>query len=312
MTKFSFFYFVVLIVPVLLYIKFQQDGLWRVLAALIAFACCSTPSAFYLLRWGRSAFETAKDYSFGTDADFYKVPLLSFLHYEVRLSPGIGLSFMLIAAALIYLVIKRRLTQSWPDFLALLIVTGFCIVVLASANRHIRYQFPAFVAGPFLAGILMSGKGRSVPRPYAALAAGLVLCGLIAASVPTGHRPDRQYLSRCEAVLAQAARCNAKRIVLATDSPTLNGDLMDLATKFSASAVTVDTLAYQAMMRVPIEEDFHTISESDQVVFQDRNQLRPAFTNQRVSEYERYIRQRESVPVRVGDDITVYSTHCRP
>jgi hypothetical protein len=219
---------------------------------------------------------------------------------------------MLMAAALIYLLTKKRLTQSWPDFAALLIVTGFGIVVLASTNRHIRYEFPAFVALPFLTGILMSGKGRSVPRPYAALAAGFVLCGLIAASVPTGHRPDRQYLSRCEAVLAQAVRCHAKRIVLATDSPTLNGDLMDLAMKFSAPTVSVDNLAYQAMMGVPIEEDFHTISESDQVVFQDRRELTPAFTNQRVSEYEHYIRQGESVAVRVGNDITVYSMHCKP
>jgi hypothetical protein len=308
MTKFSFFFFVVLIVPVLLFIRLHQDGLRRALAALIAFACCSTPSAFYLLRWGRAAFENAKVYSFGSDADVNHIPLLSWLHYEVRYSPGIGLSFMLIAAALIYLVINRRLTRSWPDFLALLIVTGFCIVVLASPNRHIRYEFPAFVAGPFLAGLLMSGKGRSVPRLYATLFASLVLCGLIAASVPTGHRPDRKILSRCEAVLAQAVRCNAKRIVLATDSPTLNVYLMDLAQEFSAPDVTVDSLHYQALMGVPIEQDFHIISESDQVVFQDRDKLNPPYTNRRVPEYERYIRQGESVLVRVGNDITVYST----
>jgi hypothetical protein len=312
MTKFSFLFFVVIIVPVLLFIRLHQDGLRRTLASLIAFACCSAPSAFYLLRWGQTAYKTAKDYSFGSNAGFFYVPLLPFLHFEIRSSPGMWLSFMLMAAALIYLFIKKRLTQSWPDFLALLIVTGFGIVVLASTNRHIRYEFPAIVALPFLAGILMSGKGRSVSGPYAALTAGLVLCSLVAASMPTRHRPDRQILSRCEAVLAQAVRCNAKHIVLATDSPTLNGDVMDLAMKFSASAISVDNLAYQAMKSVPIEEDFHTISESDQVVFQDRSQLTPAFTNQRVSEYERYIRQGESVPVRVGNDITVYSTRCRP
>lgn len=83
--------------------------------------------------------------------------------------------------------------------------------------------------------------------------------------------------------MVQTARCDAKRILLATDSPTLNADLMNLAIAVSASGglVKVDTLAYKAMYGVPIEEDFHAISESDQVIFQDRHALYPPFTNQR-------------------------------
>ena len=126
------------------------------------------------------------------------------------------------------------------------------------------------------------------------------------------HRPSRQSLVRCDAVLAQTARCNAKDILLATDSPTLNADLMRLAIAVSASgaSVDVDTLAYEAMYGEPIEEDFHTISEYDQVVFQDRDALDPPFTNQRASEYERYIRLGGYVPIRVGDDVSVYSMRC--
>jgi len=132
--------------------------------------------------------------------------------------------------------------------------------------------------------------------------------------VPTWHRTDRQNLSRCEAVLAQALKCHSRRVVLATDSPTLNKNLMDLANEFWAteSPVEVDTLAYQAMSGVPIEADFHAIDEFDQVVFQDRAELSPPFTNQRVSEYERYIQQGRYVPVKVADDLTVYSIRCGP
>ena len=64
------------------------------------------------------------------------------------------------------------------------------------------------------------------------------------------------------------------------------------------------------MSGVPIEEDFRAISESDQVVFQDRDAMGPPFTNQRASEYERYIRQSGYVPIRVGDDVSVYSMRC--
>jgi hypothetical protein len=171
------------------------------------------------------------------------------------------------------------------------------------------------VALPFLIGILMSGKGHSVPGRSAALAAGLVFCTLLAAGVPMRHRADRQQsLGRSDAVLAQAAGCNAKRILLATDSPTLSQDLMNLAIAVSASGawVEVDTLAYKAMSGAPIEEDFRAMHESDEVVFQDKDALSPPFTNQRASEYERYIRQQGGyVPIRVGDDVSIYPMHCR-
>jgi hypothetical protein len=314
MTKVNFFYFIVLIVPTLFLIRLRHAGLRSALAALTAFACWSAPCAIYLVRWGRLAFDNAKASSFGRVADFYYIPLLQFLGNTIRESPGLVLSFVLTATALIYLVIKRRTILWGPDFLALLIMIGFGVITLGSTNREIRFAFPAIVALPFLTGILMSGKGHSAPAPSAALAAGLVFCALLAASVPTRHRANMQSLSRCDAVLAQAARCNAKRIVLATDSPTLNGVLMNLAMEVSASgaSVRVDTMAFRAVSGVPIEEDFRAMGEYDQVVFQDRDALSPPFTNQRASEYERYIRQGGSVPIRVGDDVSVYSICCRP
>jgi hypothetical protein len=314
MTKVNFFYFIVFIVPTVFLIRLHHSGLRRALASLIAFACWSAPSAIYLVRWGRLAFDNAKASSFGRVADFYYIPLLQYLGDSIRESPGLVLSFVLTATAIIYLVIKKRIILLGPDFLALLIMIGFGISVLAAPNRQIRYAFPAIVALPFLTGILMSGKGHSAPGRSAALAAGLAFCGLLTAGLPTRHRANRQSLSRCDAVLSQAARCNAKRIVLATDSPTLNGNLMDLAIAVSASGTSVkfDSLAYRAISGVPIEEDLRAISEADQVVFQDRDALSPPFTNQRASEYERYIRQGGSVPIRVGNDVSVYSMSCRP
>jgi hypothetical protein len=312
MTKVNFLYFVVLIVPILFFIRLHHAGLRSALAALIACACCSVPSALYFLRWGRPAFNNARASSFGWLSHFYYAPALQFLGYNIRESLGLLFSFVLTAAALIYLVIKRRLMQSWPDFLALSIIIGFGLIVLAAPNRQIRFEFPAIVALPFLAGILMSGKEHSAPGPSAALAAGLVFCGLLAAGVPTRHRANRQSLSRCDAVMAQAVRCNAKTIVLATDSPTMNLGLMGLELEFSASGASASALGYQAIFGVPIEEDFRAMRESDQVVFQDGDALSPPFSNQRVSEYERYLRQSGSVPIRVGDDMSVYSMRCRP
>jgi hypothetical protein len=314
MTKLNFLYFILFIVPTLFLIRLHHGGLRSALAALTAFACWSAPSAIYLARYGGPAFALAKTSSFGRTAEFYHLPLLQFLGDTIRESPGLLLSFVLTVTALIYLVVQRRRIFWGTDFLAFLIMIGFGIVVLASNNREIRFAFPAIVALPFLTGILMSGKEHAVSGRSAALAAGLVFCGLLAASVPTAHRATRQILSRADAILAQAAQCNAKRMMLATDSPTLNLFLIHLAIEVSASgaSVNVGTLAYEAMRGMPIEEDFHTISEQDLVVFQDRDALSPPFTNKRVSDYERYIRKGGHLPIRVGGDLTIYSIRCIP
>lgn len=313
-TKISFMYFVVSLIPILFVIRLHRSGLRLALTSLVACACAALPAAIYLIRWGGRAFDYAKVWSFGPLANLFYQPLSQFLGNAIRESPGLFLSFLLMAAALVYLVIKRRLSLLGPDLLALLVMIGFGIVVLSSTSRVIRFDFPVIVALPFLSGILVSGRGRSVSCRSAVLAASLVFCGLLAAAVPTRHRPMRQSLGRCDAVLAQAEKYHATRILLATDTSTFNKNLMDLDLSVSASVtpVEVTTLSYQDVSGVPIEADFREISESDLVVFQDRDASSPLFTNQRASEYERYVRQLGYVPVRVGDDLSIYSKCCGP
>src|SRR5262249_30706533 len=160
--------------------------------------------------------------SFGALAEHFYVPVSQFLTDVIRGSPGLMLSFLLTVSALLYLVIKRRTVVWRADLFALLITIGFGVIVFASDNREIRFAFPPLVALPFLAGIVLSGSGRSAPARPAAIAAGLAFLGLLVASVPTVHRADRKSLIRSDAILAQAVACGAKRILLATESPTLN------------------------------------------------------------------------------------------
>lgn len=313
LTKVSFFYFIAFIVPLLLFIRVRYSGFRIAFAWLIAFVCWSVPTTIYLLRYGQSAFAQAKTASFGVVANFYYKPLWQFLALTIRESPGLVLSLVLLATASIYIVLRKRPGLFDAGLLAWLIMIGFLVVALASPNKESRFLFPVIVALPFLTAILISNKENSVPNSFAALAAGLVCLGLVAAGVPTRHRTNRQNISRAEAVLAQAARCDAKSIVLATDSSTLNVFLLGLASEFSQSRASIGTLAFQAMSGEPIENDFRAMSKSDMVVFQDARYLSHGFTNWRVSEYEQYIRQSSSVPhFRVGNDISIYSTGCRP
>jgi hypothetical protein len=86
----------------------------------------------------------------------------------------------------------------------------------------------------------------------------------------------------------------------------------ELAVEVSASrpSVKVGTLAQRVMFGVPIEQDFRSIDESDQIVLQDRAALSPPFTNRRATEYEEYLRRRGYVAVSAGDDLKVYSIRC--
>jgi len=194
---------------------------------------------------------------------------------------------------------------------------GFATVVIASpsrelvADRAIRYAFPAIVALPFLVAIMMSGEGSPAPRLSAAFAAGLVFCGLLAASVPALYRASSQSLDRANAVLAHAAQCKAAHIILATESPTLNFNLLVLAITISASSDTIRPVTLSTWNPMPIDEDFRTIRESDQVVFQDKDALNPWWANLRVSEYEQYVRENGYVPIKVASDVTVYSIRCK-
>ena len=68
-------------------------------------------------------------------------------------------------------------------------------------------------------------KDSPAPRGIAIVAAALVLLAFLAAGVPTRNLADRASLSRCDAVVSLATRFDAKRVVLATDSVTLNINL---------------------------------------------------------------------------------------
>ena len=308
-TKVNFFYFIALIVPILFVIRARNHGVRNAFVALLSLAICSLPATLYWVRYGGLAFRFAWLNSFGHDAPFFYSPLLPFLCRTVRVSPGLLLSGALLIGEIMYLVVKRREIKWGANALALLVLTGYCIIALASSNREFRFLFSVIIALPFLVGIVVPGRTYFYSQKAAMLAAALVFCCLVAAAAPVRRRPERQSIQRSEAVLTHAIGCNAKHFLLATDSPTLNQNLMLLAIVLSRSqsSIETDTLAWPPLATLPIEDDFRVLRESDVIVFQNKEALNPPFTNRRVPEYEQYVRQQTGdVPIRVMDDISIY------
>jgi len=311
MTKVSFFYFILLIVPALFAIRMRHSGLRSAFVALSSLSICSVPAAIYWLRYGLPALKNGLAASFGHDAPFYYIPFSQFLSFTVRLSPGLLPSVMVTAAGIVYLVLKHREAAWGMNVLPLLIMAGYGTISLASSNRQIRYVFPAIISSPFLIGILISAKTYVVSRGHAVVAAIFVFCCLVAAGVPMLHRANRQSIAKSESVLAQAIESNAKHVLLATDSPSLNYSLIRVAIAVSPlrPPIQLISLDWRAAAGLPIEDDFRDIRESDLVVFQNKEALDPPFTNQRVPEYERYTRRHFGIPIKIVEGISIYGKY---
>jgi len=311
-TKVSFFYFIVAIIPVLFVIRLRNQGLVNAFAALLSLVICSFPAIFYWLWLGTFAFRFGWWSSFGHLAPYFNYPLLPFLGHTFQRSPGLFLSVALILSELIYLLVKRRDMKCSTNVLALMILIGYCIIALASSNRKIRFLFSVVIALPFLIGIIVPGRAYFYSRKAALLASVFVFCCLVTAALPVLGRAERTSIERSEAVLAHAIGNNAKHILLATDSPTLNLNLMQLAIVLSPSRSPIEsaTLAWAPLADLPIEDDFRAIRESDLIVFQNKEALDlSSFSNRRVPEYEQYSQQVGTGPIKLLNDLSVYTMH---
>jgi hypothetical protein len=309
LTRVNFLYFLGLIVPILFAIRIHRSGKRSAFAALISLTVLSIPAVVYWLRYGLPLLKYAWSASFGVAAPFYYSTLLRFVSQTIRDSPGILLPMMAAIAGVVYLIVKRREVEWGTNLLPLSIMAGYCTIALTSGNRESRFLFSGIIALPFLVGLLIGGKTYVLSRRSAVLNAMFVFCCVVAASVPMLQRANRQSFNKSEEVVAEAIESNAKHVLLATDSSTLNLELLKVAVELSArpSIETAD-LGWDAVLGTPIEDDFRAIRESDLIVFQDKGGLDSPFTNSRVPEYEQYIRQHSGdSQMKVVNDISIYS-----
>ena len=308
-TKVTFFYFLGLIVPILLIIRMRRNGLRSTSISLASLFVFSLPASVYWLRYGFPAFKYGWISAFGHEAALFYSPMTKFLSMIFHQSPGMLVATILVPAGVIYAVIKRRTADWGVSFLPLLVIAGYCGIALMSKNREGRFLITGFIGIPFLVAMLLSGKKYVISQRAALISAAVAFSCLVAAGLPMFQRPDRQSIRRAEDVVAQAIDSNAKSVLFATDSSSLNGNLMKIAVGISRRpSIESDSLAWDALFGKPIEDDYRKIRECDLIVFQSSEALvSQPFTNQRAAKYEEYARQLAGdVPVKQVDDIRIY------
>jgi len=309
LTRVNGFYFIGTIALLVFVIRMRRNGHRSAFVALASLGACSIPAIFYWLRYGLPSLRNGWAASFGHDAPFYYLPLSRFLEITLRQSPGMLLGGLFALVGIVVFAARRRNVPEYANILAFLVMAGYSAITLASHNREIRFLFPAIIGMPFLIGLLVSGKTFALPKRSALIASTLAVCILLAACGPLLHRPYRQSLHKGEEILAEARASNAKRVLLATASSSLNVELVGLAIAVSPSqpSVTLDSLALRAAAGGPIEDDFRTIRDSDLVVFQDKSALDAEPPNDRIPEYEDFARgSAGTFQLKVVDDMHVY------
>jgi hypothetical protein len=309
LTKLSFAYFIAATVPVLLVVRAIRSGLRAALLTLCSLTVFSLPVIFYWFRYGRTVWDNGLAASFGQTANFYFVPLSQFVSTTFRQSPGMWSGLILIAAGGAYLFVKRRDLLWSTSILPIVILVGYCMICLHSRNREIRFLFPGIVGFPFLIGVLISATARGCSRKTALILAAVVFCVLGLAAIPMRLRPNQKCLAASQAVLVEAIQSHAKRVLLGTDSSSLNLSLLNLAIAVSPARypLMTEALTWNAASGTPIEDDFRHIRESDLVVFQNKEALDSPPTNLRASEYEQYARQQfGDLPLASVEGLRIY------
>jgi hypothetical protein len=305
LNKASFFYFLALILPCLVFVRWRRLGADPVRRTLLAFLVAMLPAIAYWARYGARSLYNGWAASFGHDAPLYYTPLGSFIGNALLQSPGLIVSGIFCAICLV--IVWNAGAGRRSRLVPVLIVMGYLAICLAAPNRQIRYMFPAIISLPFLLALTAS-RTHSVPRSASLSAAAVAILSFAVLAAPTASRADRQSIGRSEAVLTEADRYGVTRMVLASDSPTFNNSLLRVVMALKASPIKTETFAFHGPDDIALTNDFEAMRRADFVVLQDRSALDSAPTNSRYSEYQKYLdaQDTESV-VRIRKaDLTIY------
>ena len=309
MTKISFLYLDVLILPCLLLIRLRRHGLRNSATAFAGFLIGSAPSLFYLAKYGRSSLQYARASSFGGVSSLYGNSLSAFLQRTLNGSPTLWLFIFFALSALALTLFKRRNQLPSSASVAILIAIGFELVVLSSPNRDIRFSFPLIISLPFLFAILLSPAEKRLPRRGSLFVAAIAFAALCLAAWPARHRAKRMdSLGRADAVLSLAFQCGSNNILMATNGATLNDSLLQVAldTSDHPPTIHIGQLNWSALHAVPIAEDYRAIRDADMVVLQEPV-VSATFFNTRANKYRQYINeQKDYTQHALWSDVTGY------
>jgi hypothetical protein len=313
--KMTFLVFGGVLLPSLVAFRWRARGAgsaWRTAAWAALFA--SPFLAITAIYWS-NLYGHARLSASGSYAEFYSMGMnaLQYLGSIVRSAPVL-VAFSVVGAAALCVGLMRRRPAACavlPGLAALLLYAAF---VLASPNHDPRFAMPIEVALPFL---LVAAWPRPVDGgPAGALqrAPLLLLVGVLL-SIPAAIRYDFSNIAD-QARMMRGLPPGHHRLVLATDSPTLNVESLVLALELAPEKkreVGIDLVVYDEADGHDLRFSQRKIGLADYMILQsDSSRLWPDWTNRHVEAFREIARERgELVPELGSPDFEVFALNAR-
>jgi len=272
LAKVTFWPFLALAGPVVVYLRFRRGGLRAMAISLGVGVAASAPAMAIVIRYGRRFADFAWSASSGDIARFFASPHQSYgtilLSYGKAMGAASYLTAGLLAAAVAATIVRKKGAASWYP---LLLLGAYGVQVTTSLVRDPRYFLPVAVGLPFLLAVAASRvRPVTLPHPELVFAGAFVVAALV--SWPMHSRIDLRPVHEARALLEACRARNLTDVVLASDSSTWNFETFLLARELMggpASGVHVETLVYSAVRKKPLEEDLAAIERSDAVIIEE-------------------------------------------
>jgi hypothetical protein len=304
LSKISFGFFIVLIGPVLLYLRWKNAGTNATLITLVSVFIVTSPATAMFIARGKGYFAHAVESSFGDIGQFYggMGPLKYIAQYIMYLGWGLyGIAMLAIMTVATY---AKKPRPSWLMLYPVAVTLSYYVLTALSPNHDFRFAAPVMVGLPLLlASMTANGPRDSAKLVVPALVA--LLFGVMV-SVPMIARPDLSEVQTAQKILINLSNATTApvSVLVGSEGQYFNINTVQLAQQMEypkLKSMQVSTIVYDFVSGVALQESMRSIDRADYVMF-----LNPQGANDWSTHFLKDYRDRAA---QIGERIDVDSSH---
>ena len=295
LSKLTFAFFLVGIVPLTLLLSFRYSGLRATIVKLgVAGTICILPLVMFM-EYGSLYLRIAWLSSYGGWAEFYNDNMsLGEFFRRLAVEAGIDYKYWLLNVGIVGVGLFGRRRDTGRLLLACAVgslVLVYLAMVLASANRELRFLWPVWIALPLIAACLGAPRGGGTDRflPAPAIVVAIIL------SLPMLWLFDFQMVAKAKALMQMLPRDRPVILQIASDESALNIETFVLAKQVDRqelASIYPTTVVYDLANGRTLDHSLRALREADFVILRSPVAVPPApeFSNRFAAEFLKTVR----------------------
>jgi hypothetical protein len=265
LAKMTFGLFGLATLPILIYARWRRSGRRALAFTAIGAITFSLPGLLVWFLCGQAMVEFAR-LAFSEVAALWSIPGMGPGDYIWRFFSG--LHFAIIPLTILLICFSRRIFSEKVRLVPIGIIATYLLIAAVGQNREPRYTVTIAVTLP-LALSWNSLRDRDPRRLGESHFLGIMLVALMLA-IPMVARPQLTPVRHVEELLADLSHGKPTTIVLATDGPDENIEVLQLARQLGGDALRplyLDTLVYDAINKRTLEDGYRRMAAANYVLF---------------------------------------------